>query len=294
MSVFGVSSYMLITMKGRSLVPFARGTGFMVKFENTGFWQNHVVTAAHVAQPHKYSKMYGNPREFKKIGDRHVSSKLHMFHANGNRHARLPLEFAVTTLMKTDVAALRVENEQAIFAQMALDGVAVPEAFEVDTAALGQNEEVIIKGLDVILGENTVEDRLEMTSRDVRGFLKAKYASEQHGTVLLASTEQTITTGMSGAPVVRASNNKVVGVLVATTSAAASECRAATPQPEIDDKDSLLVTVAKQQQWRKENMMEPSIDLSANPMLLQQVEGHGAAFVPIGEFYHALRRTETA
>jgi hypothetical protein len=295
MSVFGVTSYGLVTQKGRTFVPFIRGTGFPIAFAQTAFNTCHILTADHVARPQRHGHKYGNDLEIGKMRDRHVSCKLHMFEES-QRYAVLPLEFRTFPAPQSDVCVLRIEREKHILEDMSQHGLPPIVPFELDMGGLKQGEPLEVLGLHM-LGEDTIEDRLSMVPRTVVGNLAAKYVSQDFGTVLLASTtEGEVSAGMHGSPVVRAGTNNVVGVFV-------GECLREAPQrteaPKLlglagppDGKIPEEVRAAHDK-WRRENMHAPTLDISSNEDLMNSVGSAGFAFVPTGEFGSYLRHIET-
>lgn len=292
MSLFGISSYVLVTKKGRTMVPFVRGTAFTLLFEKTSFFTLHVVAASHVTRPQRHGPLYGNNHELRVIGDRHVSCKLHLFRDDGLRYAMLPLDFKQYPVPRCDVALLRIEHEGRILAAMSNDGLAPVVPFEPDFDPLSKGEPVIAKGLDVTT-EDTIADSLRMVPKSVTGTLAAKYESDDFGTTLLAASDDTVTGGMHGSPVLRASNGKCVGVLVAnvTRQTVVPEKPPHMTLPTPDSVRSEEETMAHHQ-WRIKNMHAPQIDISSNGELMNSVPNAGFSFVPIGEFISFARRTE--
>jgi hypothetical protein len=296
-SVFGVTAYTLMTTKGRTFVPLVRGTGFCVGFSNTSFYTRHVVTAGHVARPQRYGKLYGNAPELSQIKDRHVSTKLHLFTPAGQRFALLPLEFNVHSPPRVNVAILRIEREGPILSDMSSKGLPAIEPFELDTEGLARGEDVRVMGLHMT-SVDTLADAVNMVPEQAMGTLQAKYVSDDLGTVLLANLKSgSITPGMHGAPVLRASNNKVVGVLVGGTQRHTREYEKAPNELGVKrgfaDKEPRAPEVTDElNRWREKNMHAPAVDISTNAELLDAVPDGGFAFVPLGEFYSFLRRTE--
>lgn len=291
MSVVGISSYVLITQKGRTLVPFVRGSGFLLKFETQSFYQYHVVTAGHVALPHRFGALYGNTQELKHIGDRHVSSKMHLFRPDGKRIAILPLAFQVQRPPLTDIALLRIEREKEIIKSMETDGLPPLEALDADTGPLQKGEEVVINGLHMTT-EDTVADEIDMVPKPVTAQVVAKYNSDHFNTVLLASTQEAVTSGMNGCPVLRKSNGKCVGVLVGDVK---RDAPSIDPKPLLETPKGTSRTpdvMMAQHEWRMSHMHAPFVDISSNGELMHSVGVHGGAFVPIAEFVRFMRKSE--
>jgi hypothetical protein len=295
MSVFGVTSYALVTAKGKTFIPFVRGTGFSIAYRQTSFYSQHILTAAHVAQPQRYAKLFGNPYDIQHVRERHVSSKLHLFHPDGSRYALLPLDFKVHRAPRADVALLRIEREGPILTDMQSKGLPAIVPFEIDTDGLTRDEPVVVKGLHMT-SEQTLSDMITMVPQEAKGTLAAKYVSDDLGTVLIGNlTSGALTPGMHGAPVLRESNGKLVGVLVGDVW---RQPRTYDKPPKqlgtlTEDKDKSPEVVNEMNSWRERNMHAPGVDISSNGDLLNQVPAAGFAFVPVGEFYTFLRQTES-
>lgn len=217
MSVFGVTNYLLVTQKGRTYIPFVRGTGFLLDFQTHGFYSKHVITAGHVAAPLRYSALYGRPPLFSRIGERHLTPKILLFDHEGHRRAIVPLEPKFHQLKGTCVTALRVKNERELFPRMFQDGVPVPVPYELDdpnNSVIGEGEELVIQGL-VLDRDEEAADVAEMKPMVVQAKAKLSFLSELFGSTVIASTGNIkISPGMSGSPVLRKSNGKCVGMLV--------------------------------------------------------------------------------
>ena len=296
MSLVGVSSYGLVTKKGRTFIPFVRGTGFLASFTQTSFYTRHVITADHVCRPQRYGKLYGNGIELSKMRDRHVSCRLHGFAPNGNRYLVMPLEFKLHPCPRTDVCVLRIEREKEILQDMRANGLPELEPFEMDHEALAQDEPIEVRGLHM-LNEDTLADTVSMVPRVIEGKLAAKYVSEDFGTVLVASgvSGGAVTPGMHGSPVLRKSNGKVIGVLIGGIT---RQPIAAEPAPRLlgtppkEGEQHPPDVVAELHEWRLRNMHAPTVDISSNGDLMNAVNDDGFAFVPVGEFLSFMRRTE--
>lgn len=123
MSVFGVSTYLLVTRKGHTHIPFLRGSGFLLKYNVPAFYGHHVVTVGHLLRPTKFQHLFGHPRVFQSIGERHLTQKLIVFDAKtGKRKAMLPiLPDGQTLFPNMDVGVGRVQDEKEIWKQMEID-----------------------------------------------------------------------------------------------------------------------------------------------------------------------------
>jgi hypothetical protein len=216
MSVFGITNYLLVTQKGRTYIPFVRGTGFLVDFESHGFFTKHVITAGHVAVPLRYSAIYGRPPLFSRIGERHLTPKILLFDHQGQRRAVLPLEPKIHELKGTCITSLRVKGERELFPRMYEDGVPVPVAYDLDdpTTEIGEGEELVIQGLSLDRDQDP-SDVAEMKPIVVQAKARLSFLSELFGATVIASTGNVrISPGMSGSPVLRKSNGKCVGMLI--------------------------------------------------------------------------------
>jgi hypothetical protein len=216
MSVFGVTNYLLVTQKGRTYIPFVRGSGFFVDFVQHGFHTRHVLTCGHIATPLRYPQMFGRPPLFSRIGERHLTPKALLFDPHGTRRAMLPVEYNINTLKGTCVASMRIKNERDLFLQMERDGLGVPRSFELDleNPTVGENEEVVFHGLKLDRDEEAA-DVAEMTPMIVPGKAKLNFLSELLGSTVIVSTgTKQVSAGMSGCPVIRRSNGKCVGMLI--------------------------------------------------------------------------------
>lgn len=232
MSVFGVTNYLLVTQKGRTYIPFVRGTGFLVDYSTHSFHSKHVLTAAHVAAPLRFPSAFGNPPVFQRLGERHLTPKIILFsQATGQRRAILPLEFQVNVMRGTSVAALRIKGERELFERMQNDGVQGPAPFQLDDAQQPQQlpgagsgiggldvadgEELLLRGLELERDEDGA-DTAEMKAVTILARARLSYISKSFGPAVIVSTgKKKVTGGMSGCPVIRKSNGKCVGVLVA-------------------------------------------------------------------------------
>ncbi|EPY32334.1 hypothetical protein STCU_02863 [Strigomonas culicis] len=275
MSLVGVSSYFLWTQKGQTILPLVRGSGFLLRFKQQGtFYHYHVITAAHVSCPVRYRGLYGDSVGFKAIGERHVSARMLTPHAETHQvqHA-LDMEFRQHYMPNVDVAALRCRDEAQ------LDGLRLAP-FEVDEKPIEDGTELVYCGFDAIEERANPNDD-GLTLREVRldGTCKAAIVSLDYGTVLAGSIDslsdderaqgKQMPLSLSGGPVLRKSTGKVVGVVAA---------RIMKNAPPRDPHAGTLY-------------QDPYLDLSENVSLHQRWP-LDVAFVPIGEFYNSLCRSE--
>ena len=273
MSILGISSYLLVARKGLVNVPFCRGSAFLLDYTlKNGFNALHVITAAHVAKPHRFAPLYGSPKPFEQIGDRHVSCALLQYDDSGKRLNTIRLRFQTTEFKGKDVTELRIENERPLL-KYYLEELKLPPLmpFALDRKPLSLDDEVIFCGMHVE-DDHCVEDECRMTPRRVRGVCKAAFEVEPFGTMLLASCEQPITPGMSGGPVLRASDGTVLGITVAKI-----------------QKEPPNEAMRIDPNYQK---LDPVVDCHRKPESFKDIPHEGAAFIPIGEFFNHMRETE--
>ena len=334
-AIFGVTAYAMITRKGATHLPLVRGTGFLVRYSIVAFYNHHVVTAAHLLKPTKYRELYGSPRVMESIGERHISHKLLRFTDDGFRAAALPLlPGGPTTFANMDVGVSRIEREMDIFPQMRRDGLPPIPAFELDVSPIHNGELVTLLGMDLLKDED-VADTATMTPRAVEAVCRGRMTTDQFGPVVLVAGASSvpdngtlspqraqaaddgdggkvdpgplISGGMVGGPVIRKSNGKCVGILVAPcrrTRHLTDEKiwrdrleRASKPLPKtVEDAEKGKIDVQSMAkdffEANRQLLTDPYLDISSNTALLNAVAGPMAAFVGAGEFEAALRRTE--
>lgn len=283
----GLSSYFLWTQKGLTVLPLVRGSAFLLAFKQQhAFYRYHVVTASHVANPVRHRSLYGDSIGLNAIGERHVSTRLLAPQkpdgptGGGDRGVgyTIALEFTQHFMPNTDIAVLRCKNEQQVveagLAPLEVDPDPIEEGTTVMFCGVRSEEE----------RANPNDDGLRMHPCTLSGTCKAALVSHEYGTVLLASMEgaanakdgegtslanHPLPLSMCGGPVLRRSTGKCVGVTVARA------CKNAPPR---DPHSQTL-------------FQDPYLDISETTTLhhLAPLE---VAFVPIGEFYQALKRTE--
>jgi hypothetical protein len=145
------------------------------------------------------------------------------------------------------------------------------EGFEVDTQALAEGDELIYVGLRAEEEKaNPHDDKLKMLPVEYSGVCKAAFLSGDYGMCMLGTSQEPLPLSACGGPVLRRSNMKVVGVLVAQVRRAA---------PPADPRTELIYH-------------DPWLDVSGQPKLCD-IPDLNVAFVPVGEFYHGLRKSET-
>lgn len=283
MSVVGVSSYFLWTQKGMTNLPLVRGSGFLVAFkQHNTFYHHHVLTAAHVSCPVRFKPLYGDTIGLRAIGERHVTTRLLVPDVAAPRvKYSIPLVFKQEVLPNVDVATLRCTDER----QLAGAGLT---PLEMDMDPIEEGTELVFCGCNATEERaNPNDDGLTLTQRRLEGVCKAALVSLDYGTVLLASIERDVSSasgeatvvsgdlvsplplGMCGGPVLRKSSGKCVGVIAA---------RVLKNAPPRDPNAGALY-------------QDPYLDVSENKSLHSQWP-IDVAFVPIGEFYHAMRRSE--
>lgn len=302
---FGVSSYFLWTQKGLTTLPLVRGSGFVVPFRQmNGFYKYHVITAAHVSCPVRYPQLFSSASDnnpLKAIGERHISNRILFSHASESSFSTINgpfspclrhvsshnLRFQQHFMPNVDVAALRIENEE-IFSH----DYPKSKLLEVDLTPLQDGEEIVLCGMDAKeAAGNPNDDGLQLLPCELTAVCKAALISVDYGTVLLCEVPEfhrandreenlinlshqnsifaSLPAGLCGGPVLRKSNQKAVGVIVA---------RVTRYLPPKDLNKPL-------------NIHEPFLDISDNKEILSQWP-LDAAFVPFSEFEGSMRRTE--
>lgn len=299
--VFGVSSYFLWTQKGLTTLPLVRGSGFVVPFRHVnGFYKYHVITAAHVSCPVRYPQLFSSDKDsnpLQAIGERHISNRLLLSKPSigppektkvsaFNVSPSYNLRFQQYFMPNSDVAILRIENEESFFQDY-------PEStVEVDLSPLEDGEEIVLCGVDAREATgNPNDDGLQLLPCQFSAVCKAALVSVDYGTVLLGEIKKLhkmdgerctvvncrdevegsppFPSSLCGGPVLRKTNKKAVGVIVA---------RVARHVPLKDlSKPSVI--------------HEPFLNLSDNKEILDQWP-LDVAFVPFTDFEGSMRRTE--
>lgn len=300
MSLVGVSSYFLWTQKGQTVLPLIRGSGFLCAFKQQAtFYHHHVLTAAHVSCPPRFKTLYGSSVAFRAIGERHVSARVLVPAARpaaGRLTApvahSLDLEFKQEVMPNTDVASLRLAGERP--ETLAEAGPLRP--WELDLDGIEDGTELVYCGLESVEERaNPNDDGLALRERRFEGRCKVALVSLDYGTVLIGSIDRDVSPtaasegaasgageaevdrsvvsplplSLCGGPVLRKSTGKVVGVIVART--------LRSPPPRDPNSGALY--------------QDPFLDISENVSLHDRWP-LDVAFVPVGEFYHAMRRSE--
>ncbi|KAG5496126.1 hypothetical protein JKF63_02427 [Porcisia hertigi] len=302
MSLFGLSSYFLWTQKGQTVLPLVRGSGFLMAFEQLNtFYSYHIISAAHVTCPVRHRRVYGDTIGLKAIGERHISTRLLIPDTSTHKVSRsFDLEFRQQYMPNTDVASLRLSQEKQ-FKEVMQPSQGNSTSSESSLQVINPDLDHIEEGDELILcGMQTEEERanpnddgLKLTPTCLAATCKAALVSLDYGTVLLASidgpAEETTTSSassnatfasapvtvpplplsMCGGPVLRRSSGKCVGVIVA---------RVMRNAPPRDPQSASLYH-------------DPYLDISEH-IALHAHWPLDVAFVPIGEFYGALRRSE--
>jgi hypothetical protein len=273
MSVVGFSSYFLWTEKGKTVLPLIRGSAFILDYHNTSaFNKRHVITAAHCAIPTRFPNIFSNNKRLAHLGERHIYTKALMPRFLLNSRDEQDYTIGSMSFLRNnaavfphvDVCSMRL-REESVGDQWGLQG------FEIDTDALQDGDEVVYIGLHAQEEKaNPTDDHLQMHPLEIGGVCRAAYLSGDYGMVMLGTASEPVPLSMCGGPVLRRSNMKVVGVIVAQVRQAA---------PPSDPRTELIYH-------------DPWLDISAQPDLCQ-IPDLQVAFVPLGEFYHALRKSET-
>ena len=273
MSVIGISSYFLWTEKGKTILPLVRASSFVLDFDNlSAFNKRHLITAAHAAIPTRFRNIYNNKR-LEHLGERHIYGKalLPQFLSGpgevaGREHfvtQAAMLRSSPPVFPHVDVCSMRLQNE-SVGDAWNLRG------FEIDQEPLQAGDEVVYVGFRAEEEKaNPNDDELQLVPEELRGVCHAAYLSMDYGMVMLGTCQSSLPLSMCGGPVLRKSTMKVVGVTVAQVRSAA---------PPHDPRTELIYT-------------DPWLDISAQEKLCS-IPNLEVAFVPIGEFYHAMRKSE--
>ena len=225
---------------------------------------------------------------------------------------------------------------QPLFDIDSQDGPDAAIPFDIDTDGIRINEDLIICGLevdrareerntnaDLSVAEMAREPVVPLSPCVVHCRAVARYRNQifqggvgSRGNVLIASVSSdaapqialgkraVLGPNMSGGPVIRASNGKVVGVFIAETcrqvagnaaDRSIDAFRHDTSFHRYDGSDTPNhdSSVATDDRDSESHEFTAVIDISGEPDILEKVPGHGAAFVPIKEFLEALRQVET-
>lgn len=299
---FGVSSYFLWTQKGLTTLPLVRGSGFVVPFRHVnGFYKYHIITAAHVSCPVRYPQLFSSDKDnnpLQAIGERHISNRLlvpkppiwppgqtnsSIFNVSTSSYN---LRFQQYVMPNSDVAVLRIENEEKFFKHYPESSV------EVDLSPLEDGEEIVLCGVDAREATgNPNDDGLQLMPCQFSAVCKAALVAVDYGTVLLGEIKKVhkmdgeqctivnyrdevegsppFPSSLCGGPVLRKTNKKVVGVIVA---------RVARHVPPKDLSKPSIIS-------------EPFLNLSDNKEILDKWP-LDVAFVPFADFEGSMRRTE--
>jgi hypothetical protein len=273
----GVSSYFLWTIKGATVMPLVRGSGFLIRNEGVRiFHKYHVITAGHVACPVQFPRVFGGSSPgLRAIGERHISTGLLVprQRSGSSKPSEYPNTFPQTRFLNMDVAALHLKNEDAILGEVREAGVS---PLEVDLDVLLQGEELEFHG--VCSDETTVnpsDEDIQVRHCSISGVSHSAVVTHDYGTVTTAQLESELDPTMCGGPVVRKSNGKCVGVIVARVGPLKEE----PSTPPSQDAATLV--------------RKPWLDLSSTEGFMQHRDAHvRAAFVPLRDFLPRLRDIE--
>ena len=283
----GISSYLLVTQKGRTYVPFCRGSCFMLPYTSVSFYAHHVITAAHIARPHRFAPLFGNPPSFQGIGDRHVSWKAYALDREGfNTGAQQPLFLAnkLDTINSVHSVSLRVAKEEEQIAEQRAKMKELEQEYYFDNttavtpdgAPLDLNEELVCEGVECVEDPTGVNDEtMVFRHRRIPIVCRAAVTSKGFGTLVLASSETPFPPSMCGGPVIRRSSGKCVGVITAPL-------RTTPPEPPAELEE---ITHTR----------PVYMDITDNPGVMKEMGGEGSigvAFTPLAEFLLQLRRLE--
>lgn len=281
MSVFGLSSYFLWTQKGATVLPLVRGSGFVVKFDLlNGFYGHHIVTAAHVACPVKFPAIFGNNAGLRAIGERHITTGLLIPDtADSTRNTPVPCAFVQKRFLSVDVASLRVKDEKKVLTSE-VGNMIRSGAIEFDLNPISRGEELVIRGVRTHEEKVNASDvDVSLSEESVTGTCHSALQSHSYGTVLLVAGESRPHSSLCGGPVLRKSNGKCVGVLVAAVYNNAP--------PVLEDE------VGGVSHDIKSFVREPWLDISGTKGLETDATRIVAAFAPVTDFHDSLRRSET-
>jgi hypothetical protein len=213
---FGVSSYFLWTVKGATVMPLVRGSGFLIRSTSHTFHKYHVVTAGHVACPVQFPRVFGGRSPgLRAIGERHISTGLlcPTLTKGPSAPVTFPALFLQRRFLNVDVAILHLKDEDRAIETISRVGIA---PLDVDLEPLHLGEELTFCG--VTSTENTAnasDDNVLVEYQSIDGISHSEVVTNDYGTVIVAKGDQSIDPTMCGGPVLRKSNGKCVGVIVA-------------------------------------------------------------------------------
>lgn len=271
---FGLSSYFLWTVKGATVMPLVRGSGFLIQSEGShAFHKYHVITAGHVACPVQFPRVFGGDSPgLRAIGERHITTGAlcPVSHDGRSTPRAFPMLFPQKRFLNVDVAALRLKNESSSIQELFEMGVT---PLEVDTTPLERDEELEFCGVRSFESlTNSTDEELQVEHDSLCGSSHSTVISHDYGTIIVARLNDDIDSTMCGGPVIRKSNGKCVGVIVARVGALG-----ATDPPISPDASKLV--------------RKPCLDLSSTPGLEGDASMLRAAFVPARDFITQLRNS---
>jgi len=198
-------------------------------------------------------------------------------------------------LKGTCASALRIRGERELFPRMAQDGVPLPIPYELEDLSalnakpLGEDEELSIEGLTL---DHDVDaaDVAEMKPMSLTAKAKLSFLSELFGsTVIISTGDKKISPGMSGAPVLRKSTGKCVGMLI---------CGAKTKLPDpskVANKSPLLNAQNSSEDPRvkeEEAERKKKVSIFNEERLPRRVNDDTAMALAVKEFEEAHRQME--
>lgn len=160
------------------------------------------------------------------------------------------------------------------------------EPLVIDRDPVGEGDELVLCGM--LTDEeraNPTDDGATLKPMELQAVCHAAMLTLDYGTVLLASTDEMPPASMCGGPVLRKRTGTCVGVLVAPVR------RNAPPKRLLSRRTSGEVDPATVPSVMAELIAEPWLDISQNADL-RDIPNLNAAFVPFGEFYASMRRSE--
>ncbi|CUI15490.1 trypsin peptidase, putative [Bodo saltans] len=268
---FGVSSYFLWTVKGATVMPLVRGSGFMIHSASRTFHKYHIVTAGHVACPVQFPRVFGDRSPgLRAIGERHISTGLLCpSGAGSSTPVTFPTLFPQRRFINADAAILHLKNEDQAFSTISHLGIT---PVDVDLQPLQFGEELTFCGVtSTEHSANASDDNVHVEYHSINGVSHSEVGTLDYGTVIAAQADRDIDPTMCGGPVLRKSNGKCVGVIVARIGSATVSDSPPTPDA------SLLIH-------------KPALDLSNTPNL--EKASLRVAFISINDFLPTYRATE--
>lgn len=274
MSTVPFTSMLLWTEKGKTFVPLVRGSSFLVKYDVKGFFQFHVIAAAHCATPARFQKLWPRFTNMEHVRERNTFQRLLLPNGVDGRIAHeVDLRPRFKVIPGFDVALLNMVREEHVAEAIANKGLPALVPFELDVNPIGEGEAVVLRGFDV--EEETGDPSgfsLRMHAKELHGVTRAAITTNTgFGTVVLVELEEEMPQGMCGGPVLRKSNGKCIGVIAGKVS------------PEEPRTDFDLS--------KEKPVVDPRIVIESLPKLCENPKLR-AGFTPLREFYGSMRQHE--